>query len=100
MDTSFAGLTKFNGTDFKKFEAPANFSSSKQMWRMYEVATRSSFYPHEIRSQKSTTTQFIIGKNPLEKNYRRMHVGPNGEVCFLFSGQHFSNNTSNENDRI
>ncbi len=78
------GLTKFNGRDFKKFEAPANaLSHRSKCGRCMKSEIHCSFYPPEIRSQKYTTTRFITGKNPLEKNFGECTSDQRGSRAFI-----------------
>ena len=84
----FRGLTKFNGRDFKKIEPPANTASSKQMWRMYEVGDTLFVLSARNKITKIYNDSIYYWEKPFGKEFRRMHVGPNGEPCFYLSGQH------------
>ncbi len=80
------GVTKFNGRDFKRIEAPKNASmATRQMWKMYEVQDTLFILSDRDKISKLYNDSIYYWEMELKKEVRRVHVGPNGEPCFYMA---------------
>lgn len=84
------GFTKFDGLNFTKFQSPeTDPSSPTRMWRMFEIKDTLFVLSGRNRITKLYNDSIYYWERPLEKEIRRMHIGPNGEACFYFSDSSF-----------
>ena len=80
------GVTKFNGRDFKRIEAPESASmATKQMWKMYEVQDTLFILSGRDKISKLYNDSIYYWEKPLQKEIRRVHRGPNDETCIYMA---------------
>ncbi|WP_276370256.1 sensor histidine kinase [Chryseolinea sp. H1M3-3] len=84
------GVTKFNGREFKKIEAPTTApSSAKSMWRMFNMHDTLYVLSARDRISKLYGDSIYYWEKPLPNTLKRMHIGPNGEACFFMDDNSF-----------
>ena len=71
-------------------------ASSKQMWKMYEVGDTLFVLSARNRITKIYNDSIYYWEKPFGKEFRRMHVGPNGEACFYLADSTFLITLPNE----
>jgi signal transduction histidine kinase/ligand-binding sensor domain-containing protein len=84
------GVTKFNGREFKRIEAPTTApSSAKTMWRMFNVNDTLYVLSDRDRISKLHGDSIYYWEKPLPMALERMHIGPRGEACFYMEDKSF-----------
>jgi ligand-binding sensor domain-containing protein/signal transduction histidine kinase len=84
------GITKFNGREFKKIEAPPSApTSTKFMIRMFNVEDTVFVLSVRDRISKIYGDSVYYWEKPLPNPVRRMHIGPKGEACFFLEDSSF-----------
>ena len=91
------GVTKFDGTEIKRIEAPETAPpSTKFMWRMFDIHDTLFFLSARDRITKVYKDSIYYWEKPLPRSLRRMHVGPKGEACFYLEDESFLIRLPNE----
>ncbi|HYI78971.1 MAG TPA: two-component regulator propeller domain-containing protein, partial [Chryseolinea sp.] len=84
------GVTKFDGLTFKKFQSPKTARPSvTQMWGMFEIADTVFTLSANNRITKIYGDSIYYWEKPYDKEIKRLHCGPKGEVCLLFTDGSF-----------
>ena len=84
------GVTKFDGFDFKKFQSPTiSARSMTQMWGMFEITDTIFTLSSKNKVTKIYGDSIYYWEKPYDKEIRRLHCGPKGEICLFFEDGSF-----------